>query len=66
MAHPLIQTSTNLISINLISIINNNHELNVLNISNLNSQKPISHSSTEKFSFYLSWEYQWMKFCEKR
>ena len=34
------------------------HELNALNIPNLNSQNPISYSNTEKFSFFffcLSW-----------
>jgi len=35
--------SANLCSINLINVINANHELNAPNIPNLNSQKPISY-----------------------
>jgi len=49
-----ITNSENFSSTNLVNIINANHVLNSLNILNLNSQNPISHSNTEKFSFCLS------------
>jgi hypothetical protein len=41
------------------------HELNALNIPNLNSQNPISHSNTEKFSFCLSWNTNGWNFVKR-
>ena len=59
--------SANLSSINLVNVINGNHDLNAPNLPIRISQNSISLSNTEKFSFCLSWntKYQWMEFCKK-
>ena len=41
------------------------HVLNVPNIPNLNSQNPISHFNTGKFSFCLSWNINGWNFVKR-
>jgi len=59
------KNSENLISTNLVNIINANYELNASNISNLNSQNPISHPNIENFSFCLSWNTNGWNFVKR-